>query len=184
MVKGKLKGNNYERKISKILSLWISEGTYDDLFWRTQGSGGRHTRRYKNNLTLEGQAGDVASTRSGISEKFLKKICVEIKFYKDINIWALITKSKDGILDFWNQTNRKAMDVNKIPVLIVKENYKPALFVSNNNNLYNIFINTFKINPDIEVLVCDEKLFIWKLDDILNINPKQFMSKINRIRRG
>lgn len=177
MTIGKIKGGNYERTISRKLSLWISDGKFDDMFWRTSGSGSRHTIRYKKNLTLEGQAGDIASTRSGISEEFIRTFCVEIKFYKEINIWGFITKTKSGVLDFWNQTTEKAKQVGKIPILIVKENYKPALFISN-KSFKNIIIKNFKLKPELMVNLFNEEIFIWKLETVLGIDPKKFMVKL------
>jgi len=176
MVNGKRKGNNYEREISKNLSLWISNNKSDDLFWRSQGSGGRHTVRYKKNLTLEGQSGDIASTHSGISEDFLKIFCVEVKFYKDINIWGMITKTKKGILDFWEQAYKKARQVKKLPILIVKENYRPALFIS--NRAFSMLTKKLKLRPELEVNLSYQKLFIWKFKDILDVNFDEFMSII------
>jgi len=173
MANGKRKGSNYERDISKKLSLWLSDGKEDDIFWRSQGSGSRHTIRYKKNLKLEGQSGDIASTRSGISEDFLKVFSIEIKFYKDINLWGLITGNNCGILDFWKQANEQAKKVGRIPILISKENYKPTLFIST-KEFYNI-IKNFKLKPELEVNLSNQKIFIWKLENILKIDPKKFM---------
>lgn len=176
MTNGKRKGSNYEREISKKLSLWLSDGIDDDIFWRSQNSGGRHTIRYKKNKTLEGQSGDIASTRSGISEDFLKVFSIEIKFYKDINLWGLITGNNGGLLDFWKQSYKQAKRVNKISILIAKENYKPTLFIST-RTFYNI-MKKFKLKPDLEANLSNQKLFIWKLESILKIDPNKFMSYI------
>ena len=55
MTTGKRKGNNYEREMSRRLSLWLSENERDDLIWRTHNSGGRFTTRMKkNNSALSG----------------------------------------------------------------------------------------------------------------------------------
>lgn len=177
MTIGKIKGGEYERNISKKLSLWISQEKRDDLFWRTSGSGSRHTIRYKKNLTTEGQVGDITYTCSGVSEEFLKVFCLEIKFYKDINLWGTVTKSKVGLLDFWEQADEQAKKVGKIPILIAKQNYKPALLIS--NKIFNkLFIKNFKLKPELEVNLVNQKIFIWKLEDIFDINPKKFMSII------
>jgi len=181
MINGKEKGGNYERVISKKLSLWLSNREFDDMFWRTQGSGSRHTIRRRKNLTLEGQAGDIASTCRGISEDFIKVFCVEIKFYKDINIWSTITKSKTGLLDFWKQADRQGREVGKIPLLIVKQNHKPTLLIS--NEIFNILIiKNFELESELVVNLHHQKIFIWKLEDILSINPEKFMSLI--VKRG
>jgi len=56
---GKQKGNAFERKISKQLSLWWTAGKHDDIFWRTDTSGGRATVR-KGKRTY-GQHGDICA---------------------------------------------------------------------------------------------------------------------------
>lgn len=39
------KGDDFERDVSRMLSLWWTEGKRDDIFWRTSASGGRATAR-------------------------------------------------------------------------------------------------------------------------------------------
>jgi hypothetical protein len=43
------KGKNFEREISKKLSLWLTNGEDKDCIWYTKSSGGRATRRRKAN---------------------------------------------------------------------------------------------------------------------------------------
>ena len=52
-----VKGGNFERNFCKNLSLWVSEGRYQDVFWRTRGSGGWSTR-----MKSPTQVGDVILT--------------------------------------------------------------------------------------------------------------------------
>ena len=40
---GKAKGSSFERLICKELSLWITGGEHQDVFWRSAMSGGRST---------------------------------------------------------------------------------------------------------------------------------------------
>lgn len=55
-------GTPFEREVCKDLSYWWSGGRRDDLFWRSDTSGGRATSRRKKNKTTAGQCGDIAST--------------------------------------------------------------------------------------------------------------------------
>ena len=57
----KEKGSQFERHTCKRLSLWWSYEEDDDLFWRSQTSGGRATSRAKQNKRTLGQYGDVAA---------------------------------------------------------------------------------------------------------------------------
>jgi len=56
------KGSQFERDVCRALSEWWSNGTRDDVFWRSSQSGGRATSRAKKGKKTAGQAGDVAAT--------------------------------------------------------------------------------------------------------------------------
>jgi len=178
-INGHSKGAEYERNIAKQLSIWLSKGERDDLFWRTHGSGSRHTTRVKKNIRTEGQDGDISSTCRGISDKFRRFFSIEIKFYKNINLWGLITGKKTGILSFWNEAVVQADSVYKEPVLIAKENYKPALFIST-AYVYGLFHDYFGLNYDMKVNVLDNTLFVWKLEDILKIETESIEKMLDR----
>lgn len=53
------KGQNFEREICKLLSIWWTSGIKDDIFWRTPGSGAKATNRAKKGLTTHDSYGDV-----------------------------------------------------------------------------------------------------------------------------
>ena len=78
MSKNPGKGSAYERRFCKDLSLWWSNDHRDDIFWRSQTSGGRATQRAKSNQTTHGQYGDVASTHPR-GDSLLKFMTIELK---------------------------------------------------------------------------------------------------------
>lgn len=53
------KGSNFEREIPKELSLWWTKGDRSDIFWRSDGSGGRATQRSKKGLSTALSYGDI-----------------------------------------------------------------------------------------------------------------------------
>lgn len=57
------KGSGFERSFCKELSLWWSNGKWDDVFWRTSQSGGRATTRFKKGLRTADSYGDVMAIR-------------------------------------------------------------------------------------------------------------------------
>lgn len=179
MTTGKRKGNNYEREMSRRLSLWLSENERDDLIWRTHNSGGRFTTRMKKNKVTEGQDGDLTSTCYGISANFLNMFSVELKCYKDINLWGLITKAKKGILGFWEQAKKQAKACDKIPLLILKQNHKPELLISDDGFCF-VTLGISGIDPIIRVKITDsETLFIWDLKQFLGSDITNFRKKLN-----
>lgn len=56
------KGSTFEREFCYELSNWWSDGEEDDIFWRSQASGGRATTRSKTGKRTSGHYGDVAAT--------------------------------------------------------------------------------------------------------------------------
>jgi hypothetical protein len=92
------KGGNFENEICKQLSLAYSKGTRDDLFARTDGSGGKATRRRKKGMETANATGDIGiadvlgkplidswcvECKSGYTKRNILKLGISfIKFYK------------------------------------------------------------------------------------------------------
>jgi hypothetical protein len=53
------KGDQWERDLSKWMSLWWTEGHRDDVIWRVRASGSRATSRAKKGKATAGGAGDL-----------------------------------------------------------------------------------------------------------------------------
>jgi len=89
-INSKAKGNDWERKSARILSLILSDGEKTDLLWRTASSGALATvtKKYKS------QAGDLQS----VVRNFRFKCYVECKSLSNISILPMSKKLKD-ILD-------------------------------------------------------------------------------------
>jgi hypothetical protein len=178
---GKSKGSSFERLISKHLSEWYSEGKRSDLFWRTQNSGGRSTMRFKRGLLTENQDGDVSSV-SDESKLFSSILSIECKHYSTVHLWSLISGKKDGLLSFWDQAFRQAKNAEKIPCLIVRENYRPTLFITS-NELYSELLTICSVEPRLIAKIKNQPdLFIYDLErDILKIEPKLFKEMLKSI---
>ncbi len=55
------KGPVWEREFAKILSLWWTNNKNDDSFYKTDGSGARHTTRAKKGKRTVGQGADISA---------------------------------------------------------------------------------------------------------------------------
>lgn len=90
------KGSDFEREFCTRLSLWWTEDSNnprDDVFWRTQNSGGRATTRAKQHKTTAGQYGDIAATCPE-GQPFTELFTVELKRgYSDSTPFNLLDKS-------------------------------------------------------------------------------------------
>ena len=178
----KEKGNNFEREVSKLLSLFLSEGKEDDLLYRTASSGARYTSRKMKGKDTRNQSGDITSITPE-ADDFINSVNIEVKHYKDIGLWSLFTgASNSNILEFWNQVRRDADSTSKLPMLIVKQNYKPVLLVTN-EIMYNILVGHFKY-PKVQIrLANDEIIYLYILNDILKINPEAFIEDLKTWKR-
>ena len=170
---GKRKGSAFEREISKRLSIWWSHGKSDNLFWRTQSSGGRATQRLKKGLSTGNQGGDVTSSDPSTHE-FSSILYIECKTYKDIGFWAPFTGSKGGFLEWWKKTRDNAYHEGKWPVLIVKENNKPTLWMCD-EDLCEKMIKFFDVSPICVYLAEDcGDICVYNLDCVLQLDIECF----------
>ena len=139
------KGASFEREICKYLSLWWTEGEFDDVFWR------KRVRSTRKSVSAEFQLGDIKAERPE-GEDLLKIFSIELKTgysggKKRTNVkqvpWDLLdlidyrTGSEDvekkQIIKFWRQCTRDAEVDNKIPLLIFKRDFhKPIVCIHNN----------------------------------------------------
>ncbi len=137
MGNGKNKGSNFERLISKKLSKWWTDGKRDDVFWRSQSSGGWNTiRRIAGQLTST-QYGDIQAIDS-IGKPLLEALCIEVKIgYGKWSVLDCIDKPAKGaeqvfesflkqVLNDWKSINNNC----SYPCLIAKRNMrKPIIFI-------------------------------------------------------
>ncbi len=118
---GKAKGSNFERTVCHELSMWISRGEHDDLYWRSSMSGGRATVMFKKGGANRSQCGDITAIHpdgNPLTEKFL----ISCKFYKTLNIEGAVIGNKGGLTAFWIECVTEAKQHNKLPLLISKQN--------------------------------------------------------------
>ena len=119
--KGKAKGSAFERQICKELSLWVSVGEHQDLFWRSAMSGGRATVGAKKGIDLRRQAGDVSAVAPeghSLTDRFF----IELKTYKDLRLGLFFLEGKGPLAGFWKKACQEAKRYGKNPILIVKQN--------------------------------------------------------------
>lgn len=131
---GKNKGNEFERQISKKISLWLSNNQRDDLFWRTQLSGGRYTIRKKKDIQTKNQEGDITATDPEYLF-FTNRYYIECKFYKQLDVFWDLYNKKGKVYEWLNKYLSESSILNKYLLLIIKSNNKPILFISNDFDL-------------------------------------------------
>lgn len=101
MAKCKGKGSSFEREIAKRLSLWWTNGKRDDVFWRTDNSGGRATSRRKQGKETFGQSGDLQAT-DPIGQRLLDFVSIEIKRgYAKNTVADMLDKAPNAAIQAW-----------------------------------------------------------------------------------
>lgn len=166
MANGKAKGSEFERFIAKSLSKWWSKNAREDLFWRTHNSGGRFTVRRQKGLDTHHQGGDICNVHPE-AELFSEVFYVECKAYKSIGLWTIAT-DKGLIWEWWKKVVADAG--NKIPVLIVKENNKPILLMTNNDGRF-LFVNSVPGGyPKFEFRINDHCISTYMFDAFLKFD--------------
>jgi hypothetical protein len=125
---GKAKGSAFERLICKELSLWVSRGKRDDLFWRSAMSGGRATVGRAQGKDRRAHAGDISATHKDghvLTEYWI----VECKFYKDLQLEAFVLGLPCKLRKFWRQARTEGRIHGKHAMLIAKQNRGPIMVV-------------------------------------------------------
>lgn len=133
--KGKLKGSRFERDVCRALSLWLSQGEREDVFWRSAMSGGRATIAMNKEMKLSAAAGDI-STITALGERLLRHIYIECKSYNDLQMFSGVTKQTGFLWKFWNDTQKQAARYDKSPMLIAHQNVMPTVCLIADSAMY------------------------------------------------
>lgn len=136
MVNSKQKGSQFERLRCKDLSLWVSGGERDDVFWRSALSGGRATLALrKSNVGEHSQAGDISYVE-GTGKILLSKFVIECKHYRDLEVGNVLFGQTTGhFIKFWQELRTLATTVQRNPLLICKQNQRPIIAVTNQKGM-------------------------------------------------
>lgn len=131
-MKGHGKGSAFERQIAKMLSLWWSGGSRDDIFWRSQTSGARATQRKKSGKTTANQNGDLTAMDM-IGQPLIDLVSIELKRgYPAFTIEGLVNRprlKKSVLKQFVEQCKREVEDTNRFWWLIVKQNQRQEVLI-------------------------------------------------------
>lgn len=131
MTNAKNKGGAWERKFSKQLSLWYSNGESDSIFWRSASSGAFATVRNKQGKNSEGSYGDISAIHeSGYT--LINFATFELKSgYNSIDILSEIDSDAKKLIfrECLNQVINDSKLAGNHPFLVVNRDRKqPTLF--------------------------------------------------------
>lgn len=164
---GKGKGGAFERKICKALSLWVTHGDRDDVFWRSAMSGGRATVRRKKGKSTQTQVGDISPV-DAVGQPFIDIYVVECKHYNKLDIESAVIQGNGKLVEFWDKLVIEAKGCNKLPMLIAKQNNRPVLVCVCKRSIktvlrsYRLLEHKFSINHK-----GTTKMFVCQLDELV-----------------
>ena len=134
------KGGSFEREVSCRISLWWTCGERDDVFYRSNSSGGRFTMRNKSGKDTALQGGDITCS-DPIGEQLIRNWNIEVKtgygkkaadgvFRWDV-LDLIDSKQKKPVLQsMWGQCIRDAGISNREPILIFRRNLRsPCIMI-------------------------------------------------------
>ena len=184
---GKAKGAGFEREICDKLSLWISDGEQNDIFWRSAMSGGRATVAMKKGKKLANQSSDISPIHS-LGEALTTIFSIECKFYADLGIEGFVFGAKSGLKEFWDQVTGDARMYNKQPMLIAKQNRRPVILVFNSSGIAHLTrlygpLPVHFVAPNADMHVMDFELFLELADPQALILAKGKLAPRNKLKR-
>lgn len=124
---GKAKGTAFERQVCKELSLWVSHGKNQDLFWRSSISGGRATVALRKGRDIKA-AGDICAVDPE-GHKLTDRYFIECKHVRDLMLHRFMVH--EGMLwGFWEKAIEQALEHKRSPMLIAKQDRFPTLLLA------------------------------------------------------
>jgi hypothetical protein len=138
---GKEKGARNERRLSRELSLLISNGERDDLLWRSAMSGGRATVGKRSGKQRHAQAGDLSSIDRK-SHWLVRDWYIEAKHYHELQILRGMLFNSGRLYRFWRHTVKEAAHYGKKPMLLAKQDRQPELLIINKGERLSLITRT------------------------------------------
>jgi hypothetical protein len=128
MVHSKNKGSAFERLVCKQLSLWVSGGRKEDLFWRAALSGGRATLAMRQGKAAHRVSGDIAAVQPE-GHVLTDAYHIECKHLHDVGFGQFFVRGTGPLAKIWADCRKHAAHHAKLPMLIVRQNLFPTVVI-------------------------------------------------------
>lgn len=163
-INSRKKGARGEKHALEVLQNWTNKK-----FGRVPSSGGLN---WKNQMS----SGDVICITDGHYFPYT----VEVKNYRDINFAHLFTTDKADILKFWQQAERDAARVNKVPLLMMRYDglKKGFFFIVIPRTIFNKFFRAYMDDKDIRLVSENFDFAILSSDAFFKVPYKEIRKPI------
>lgn len=165
---GKAKGATFEREVCKKLSLWVSGGKQEDVFWRSAMSGGRSTVAARKGKRLAAQAGDISCIHP-VGAPFAAKFLIECKHYANLDIPQLVFNATGKLSEFWGIVCEEADRCEKWPLLIAKQNRYPTIVCMMPWILKEFHLSEYTYVGHISIVHFDQFLEVFDPNDLASL---------------
>lgn len=132
----KQKGAHFERDVCKRLSLWVSGGEREDLFWRSAMSGGRATVGRRQGKDLAKHSGDVSATHP-MGHSLTDYWYIECKHVASLDLESAMLSDAGRLVKFWRVACREAAEHKLMPMIIAKQNRSQIMLIVPRGTLIN-----------------------------------------------
>ncbi len=147
----KQKGNNFEREMSRMLSLWWTNGKRDDAIWRSASSGALTTVGKGRYLA---HTGDFAATDAEAAPLFDRVIIEAKRGYSRYSVQDLLdvpdkAMPKNPVWDMFFKLGRACLGQHKLGLLLWKRDRRDLLVFARNSGYFpgGIFPHPGQIAP-------------------------------------
>lgn len=155
--RSKSKGSSFERSVCRDLSLWVSGGKREDVFWRSAMSGGRATVGFKRGRDLSRVAGDICAT-DPMGFALTEAWFVECKHVKSLDFDSFMLGTGGTLARFWAVALKQARVSGLRPMLIGRQNRVPTVVVTPLGGL-----SAYEgLSPLVDVLCRDASVYDFK----------------------
>lgn len=162
----KQKGAQNERDICRLLSLWVTQGKREDVFWRSAMSGGRATVGRRKGKNLASQAGDISSVDEA-GHVLTDNFYIETKHVKAIALDRFIVSQTGPLVNYWRTACSEALSYRKSPLLIIKQNRMPTLFICKFGAASELTSNKLRIPASLARVYGGCACEIWLFENVL-----------------
>lgn len=188
--RGSRKGGAYERTLSVLLSLWVSSGRREDLFWRTAQSGGRATIGRRKGKDLARTAGDIGAIDPR-GEWLCGTFLIEAKHYaqfkwpQDIYDQSSATPKKKTLraLEIALHTREEAAIHGRRSFLcLVRENHRPDAILTDSTGLAILSAHGAHKIP-ILITFPEHGIHVLRLDSVIPSIPYRDIEEASLLRK-
>lgn len=176
---GVTKGPEFERKIGKMFSKWLSRGERDDLFRRNVLSGGQFTLS-ESGEKIRGRSGDLVDNHPYVYY-FGARFAVECKHYKNLEIPTFLLGGESFLKQVVKKTKQQAVKERKQWLVVACQNCRPPFVLFGEGAIHpDLFANLMYHKLFLNGMP-DDVVYMMHLENFIKMDPESFLKPLGRV---